>query len=161
MTRDYELMYIVRPDLDDDGVRGAVESVDRLITGLGGETVKTSMWGKRRLAYEVGHLRDGHYVLSNVRLDGARVAELRRALAIHDTVFRNLLVLQEGEVAADSEEEGETPAGDSATPAAEPAAAAPTAAAEASAEEENDADEEEPEAVAAGIEGGAADEEGE
>lgn len=95
MVRDYELMYIVRPDLDDEGLRTATESVGALVRGLGGEISKTSIWGRRRLAYEIDHLRDGHYVLAQVRLDGSRVTELERALAIHDTVFRHLLVRRE------------------------------------------------------------------
>ena len=95
MVRDYELMYIVRPDADDDALRAAVESVRTLVEGQGGEVRKTTMWGKRRLAYEVKHLRDGHYVIVEMRLDGARVANVERALRIHDSVFRHLLVVQE------------------------------------------------------------------
>lgn len=95
MVRDYELMYIVRPDVDDDGLRAAVDSVRSLVEGQGGEVTKTTMWGKRRLAYEVQHLRDGHYVIVEMRLDGAKVAPVERALRIHDQVFRHLLVVQE------------------------------------------------------------------
>jgi small subunit ribosomal protein S6 len=98
MLRDYELMYIVRPELDDDAVRGTVKSVRGLIEAQGGDVVKTTLWGKRRLAYEVQHLRDGHYVLVVLHLDTAKVASVARALRIHDTVFRHLLVLHEGEM---------------------------------------------------------------
>jgi small subunit ribosomal protein S6 len=92
VVRDYELMYIVRPDLDDEALRTTTESVETLIRGLGGTVGKTTMWGKRRLAYEVDRLRDGHYVITLLQLDGARVTDLERALQIHDTVFRHLLV---------------------------------------------------------------------
>jgi small subunit ribosomal protein S6 len=101
MVRDYELMYIVRPDLDEESLKVTTDSVEGLIRGLGGEIEKTTMWGKRRLAYEVKHLRDGHYVISYIRLDGERVAQVERALRIHDTVFRHLLVVRES--AADLE----------------------------------------------------------
>jgi small subunit ribosomal protein S6 len=114
MVRDYELMYIVRPDVDDDGLRAAVDSVKSLVEGQGGEVRKTTMWGKRRLAYEVKHLRDGHYVIAELRLDGSKVAEVERALRIHDSVFRHLLVIQE--VPSPEGEEGEVPA-DGAMPA--------------------------------------------
>jgi len=96
MVRDYELMYIVRPELDDEGLQGAADSVARLITGAGGTVVRTTNWGRRRLAYEVDHLRDGHYMLLHIRLDGSRVRDVERALAIHETVFRHLLVVREG-----------------------------------------------------------------
>ena len=92
MVRDYELMYIVRPDLDDEALHTVTESVDALIAGLGGSVGKTTLWGKRRLAYEVDRLRDGHYVITLLQLDGERVTDLERALTIHDTVFRHLLV---------------------------------------------------------------------
>jgi small subunit ribosomal protein S6 len=110
MVRDYELMYIVRPDVDEDGLRVTVDSVKSLIEGQGGEVTKTTMWGKRRLAYEVKHLRDGHYVIVEMRLDGTKVAAVERALRIHDAVFRHLLVVQE---APSSDDEGlEMPNGD-------------------------------------------------
>ena len=96
MVRDYELMYIVRPELEDDAVRVAVKSVRTLIESLGGEVIKTTLWGKRRLAYEVRRLREGHYVLVVFHLDGGKIAEIERALRIHDTVFRHLVVVHEG-----------------------------------------------------------------
>jgi small subunit ribosomal protein S6 len=95
VVRDYELMYIVRPDLDEEALKGAADSVETLVRSQGGEIEKTTMWGKRRLAYEVKHLRDGHYVISYIRLDGTKVAEVERALRIHETVFRHLLVARD------------------------------------------------------------------
>ncbi len=96
MVRDYELMYIARPDLDDEGLQAAADSVDQLVTAAGGTVVRTTNWGRRRLAYEVDHLRDGNYMLLHVRLDGEKVRDVERALAIHETVFRHLLVVREG-----------------------------------------------------------------
>lgn len=142
MTRDYELMYIARPELDDDGVRAAVRTVRGMIEAQRGEVVKTTLWGKRRLAYEVGRLRDGHYVLVVFRMDGAGVAPLERALRIDETVFRHLLVLHEGEMPEPDGEieevhvEGVPPSGE----AEEPIVATPSATAE---EDEDDGDLEE------------------
>ena len=131
MVRDYELMYIVRPELDDEALRTATESVDTLIRGLGGTVGKTTMWGKRRLAYEVDRLRDGHYVITLLQLDGTKVADLERALQIHDTVFRHLLVrgdetvpaAEDGAVPEPGDEDGAVPEpgdGDPVTEAALP-----------------------------------------
>jgi len=113
MVRDYELMYIARPELDDEGLQGAVDSVERLVGAAGGTVVRTTNWGRRRLAYEVDHLRDGHYMLLHLRMDGARVAGLERSLAIHETVFRHLLVLREA--GDESEPESSVAAGADAT----------------------------------------------
>jgi hypothetical protein len=66
------------------------------------------MWGKRRLAYEVDRLRDGHYVITLLQLDGTKVADLERALQIHDTVFRHLLV--RGDETVPAAEDGAVPA---------------------------------------------------
>jgi small subunit ribosomal protein S6 len=84
LLREYELMYVVRPDLDEDGLRGAVEAVQGLVEGQGGEVLTTTPWGKRRLAYEIAGLRDGHYVIVEFRGDGSNVKELERALRISD-----------------------------------------------------------------------------
>lgn len=96
MVRDYELMYIIRPELDDEAMQASMDSVGALIEGYGGQVTKITPWGKRRLAFEVKHLRDGHYVLTKLKLDGDRVTDLERTLRISDTVFRHLLVLDEG-----------------------------------------------------------------
>jgi len=117
VVRDYELMYIVRPELDDEALRTTTESVDTLIRGLGGTVGKTTMWGKRRLAYEVDRLRDGHYVITVLQLDGARVADLERALQIHDTVFRHLLV--RGDETVSAAEVGAEPESGDGVPVAE------------------------------------------
>jgi small subunit ribosomal protein S6 len=150
MVRDYELMYIVRPDVDEDGLRAAVDSVKGLIEAQGGEVTRTTMWGKRRLAYEVKHLRDGHYVIVEMHLDGGKVAPLERLLRIHDTVFRHLLVVQEVPSAATDGEiegalDGEGEPGGTATPRSEAPAPAPEPAADDDADPDADADEDEDE----------------
>src|ERR1700676_1284634 len=96
MVRDYELMYIVRPELEDDAVRVAVKSVRSLIESHEGEVVKTTLWGKRRLAYEVEVLRAGPCVVVVLHLGGGTVGEIERALLIPDTGFRHLIVVHEG-----------------------------------------------------------------
>jgi small subunit ribosomal protein S6 len=110
MVRDYELMYIVRPELDDEGLQAATESVEQLIGSVGGSVVRSTSWGRRRLAYEVDHLRDGHYMLLHLRVDGSRVAEIERALTIHETVFRHLLVLHEAGAEVDAVDPDTVPA---------------------------------------------------
>lgn len=92
MLRDYEILYIVRPDLEEEQLNEAVAQVNRLIENLGGNTLKTDVWGRRRLAYEVRHLREGQYVLTDFRIEPARVPEMEATLKISDTVFRHLVV---------------------------------------------------------------------
>ncbi len=154
MVRDYELMYIARPDLDDEGLQGAADSVGQLITGAGGTVVRTANWGRRRLAYEVDHLRDGHYMLLHIRLDGERVRDIERALAIHETVFRHLLVVREG--GDDDEPDAAEDSAPDATAAGEAAVARPTVVAAAGDDDDDDDkeadDDDEPAALVAATE---------
>ena len=91
----YELMYIVKPDLDDQAVQQEIEKVGHLIETNGGQVKKVTPWGKRRLAYTVKDNREGHYVVAEFDLDQAKVQEVERVLKISDTVFRHLLVRQD------------------------------------------------------------------
>lgn len=92
MLRDYEILYIVRPELDEERLNEAIATVNRLIENLGGKSQKTDIWGRRRLAYEVRHLREGQYVLTDFQVEPARVPEMETTLKISETVFRHLIV---------------------------------------------------------------------
>ena len=124
MQRDYELMYVVRPDLDEDGLRSAVEAVQGLVEGQGAEVLTTTPWGKRRLAYEIAGLRDGHYVIVEFRGDGSKVTELERALRINDHVIRHMITIavpkppeDEAKEVRRADREGAAEDGDEAVPA--------------------------------------------
>ena len=88
----YELMFIVRPELDEEQVGSATDKVHQLVVANGGNVTKTASWGKRRLAYQVGHYKEGYYVVSNFEVEPDKIVELERVLKISDTVFRHLLV---------------------------------------------------------------------
>ena len=90
--RDYEVLYIVRADLDDDKVQDVVKRVNALIERSGGAPERTNIWGKRKLAYEVKHQKDGSYVLQDFRIDQGRIPELEAALKITEEVLRHLIV---------------------------------------------------------------------
>ena len=90
--RDYEILYIVRPDLDDDKVQDVVKRVNSLIGRSGGSTAQTSVWGKRKLAYEVKHQKEGSYILQDFAIEPDRVPELEAALKITEEVLRHLIV---------------------------------------------------------------------
>ena len=90
--RDYEVLYIVRADFDDDKVQDAVKRVNTLVERSGGTADRTNLWGKRKLAYEVKHQKEGSYVLQDFKLDPDRVPELEAALKITEEVLRHLIV---------------------------------------------------------------------
>ena len=92
MLRDYEILFIVRPELDEEQMNASVETVTTLVKNLGGIAEAPNVWGKRRLAYEVAHLREGYYVLTDFQLEPARVPELEATVKISETIFRHLVV---------------------------------------------------------------------
>lgn len=94
--RAYETMYIIRPEYDEEKVQSVVEKYSTLIQNNGGELVKVDLWGKRRLAYEIDKIREGHYVLVKFKGEPETPAELERIFKISDDVIRYLIV-KEGE----------------------------------------------------------------
>ena len=90
--RDYEMMFILNPMLDEEATKAAMDKVGTLVTGNGGEVSKLDPWGKRRLAYPIKHFRDGQYVLMHFKMDPAAIVQLERTLQITDDVLRDLIV---------------------------------------------------------------------
>jgi small subunit ribosomal protein S6 len=90
--RDYEVLYIVRADLEDDKVQDIVKRVNTLIEKAGGSLERTNVWGKRKLAYEVKHQKEGSYVLQDFRIGQDHIPELEAQLKITEDVLRHLIV---------------------------------------------------------------------
>jgi small subunit ribosomal protein S6 len=90
--RDYELMVVLTPDLDDQGVEETTERVRSLVTTRGGEVTDLQPWGRRRLAYPITKFRDGFYAVAKLKLDPTAAAPLERSLQLNETVIRHLLV---------------------------------------------------------------------
>lgn len=93
--RDYELMYIVRPNLADDEIAPVVERVTNYIATLGGQVKdvnQTAPWGRRRMAYNIENFQDGYYVVTNLLLDPTQSSELERSLRLSDDILRHILV---------------------------------------------------------------------
>ncbi|NMO94198.1 30S ribosomal protein S6 [Paenibacillus lemnae] len=88
--RKYEVMYIIRPDIEQEAVQAAVEKFQGIISN-GGEITKHDVMGKRRLAYEIKKFRDGVFVLVNFSAEPAVVNELERIMKISDEVIRYLI----------------------------------------------------------------------
>ena len=90
--RQYELMYILDPTLDEDASQALVGKIEGFIKDQGIEIESTEPWGKRRLAYRIAGHWDGNYVLSNLKCGPDSVAEMERRLRVTDGVLRFLTV---------------------------------------------------------------------
>lgn len=93
--RRYELMLLLRPDLEDDKLQSAVERVTRAIVNAGGSLSKVSPWGKRRLAYEISHFREASYFLIHFDIEPAQVRGIERGLLISEEILRHLVIVLE------------------------------------------------------------------
>ncbi|MCY9375018.1 MULTISPECIES: 30S ribosomal protein S6 [Bacillus] len=93
--RKYEIMYIIRPNIDDESKKAVIERFNDVLTSNGAEITGTKDWGKRRLAYEINDFRDGFYQIVNVQSDAAAVQEFDRLAKISDDIIRHIVVKEE------------------------------------------------------------------
>ena len=91
-VRQYELIYILPPDTSEDQAAELHTQVEAIVSRLHGQTEKTENWGRRRLAYEIGHYKEGVYVLEVINGSGELMKELDRRLKVMDQVIRHMIV---------------------------------------------------------------------
>ena len=92
ILRDYELVMIVVPNLDDEGVAALNERVAGWISASNGTVTKTNVWGRRHLAYAIAKHTDGIYVQVDFQAPPATQRELERNLRLDEQVFRHLVI---------------------------------------------------------------------
>jgi small subunit ribosomal protein S6 len=90
--RDYELMIVLSPELDEAGVDATTERLSTQIGGRGGEVVDVQKWGRRRLAYPIERHRDGFYAVAKLKIAPETAEPLERSLRLNESVIRHLLV---------------------------------------------------------------------
>ena len=90
--REYELVFIVNPDLDENALNEAINRVKGWITDANGEVSKVDLWGKRKLAYAIRKQTEGYYVLLNIAMLPQVGATLERNLRFLEPVLRFLLI---------------------------------------------------------------------
>lgn len=103
--RNYETLYIVRPELSEEEQQAVAQKFADIVTQAGGEVIKLDIWGKRRLAYEVKKLREGIYILMQFRGESQVAQEVERVLKITDEVIRQLVVRLEDDLPMGEEEQ--------------------------------------------------------
>jgi len=91
-NRQYELVYIVRPEASDQEVADLHTQIEQIVQRFNGTFDKTENWGRRKLAYEIGHAREGTYVVETITGTGELMKEIDRRLRVTDTIIRHLTV---------------------------------------------------------------------
>ena len=92
MNRTYEIMFIVRPDVEEADLDKLIEGFQKNVTDGGGEVRSTEKMGRRRLAYTVRKFNDGFYVLLTIVAEGALIAEIERRLRVSEPVIKFITV---------------------------------------------------------------------
>lgn len=93
--RAYEILYVIRPDIEEDAKQALVERFDSILTDNGGEIVESKEWGKRRLAYEINDYKDGFYQIITVKADETATNEFDRLAKITGDIIRHIIVRDE------------------------------------------------------------------
>jgi small subunit ribosomal protein S6 len=92
MSRVYEVMFIIRPDVDDDEAEKLITNFSSTVTTGGGVVKSVEKLGRRKLAYMVRRFNDGNYVLLTIEAGGPVVLELERRLRVTEPVIKFITV---------------------------------------------------------------------
>jgi small subunit ribosomal protein S6 len=93
--RNYELVCIAHPDLDENAFKAVVEKVSGWVTESGGTVDKVDVWGRRRMAYHINKQREGQYVLLHLNMAPTATADLERNIRFQETIMRSMLTVVE------------------------------------------------------------------
>ncbi|MFD1706059.1 30S ribosomal protein S6 [Siminovitchia sediminis] len=93
--RKYEIMYIIRPNIEEEAKQALIERFDNVLTSQGAEIIESKDWGKRRLAYEIEDFREGFYHLIQTNANPEAVQEFDRLVKINDDIIRHIVVKEE------------------------------------------------------------------
>ncbi|MFC3419298.1 30S ribosomal protein S6 [Salinicoccus hispanicus] len=91
----YEILYVIRPDVEEDAKKALTERFDNVLTSQGAEIVESKEWGKRRLAYEINDFKEGFYHIVKVNADVEATSEFDRLAKINNEIIRHIIVVDE------------------------------------------------------------------
>ncbi len=89
----YEIMYIVRANLDQESTKKVIADVNAIFTNNGSEVLEMKEWGLRELAYEIERARKGYYVWALVNATPVAISEFNRILGYSEDVIRFMAVV--------------------------------------------------------------------
>jgi len=91
-VRQYELVFIVHPDLDDDALNEVIAQVSSWISDEDGEITNTELWGKRKLAYPIRKQTEGYYVIMQTKMTMTADSQLERNFQLLEPVMRYSII---------------------------------------------------------------------
>ncbi|WP_436884690.1 30S ribosomal protein S6 [Staphylococcus gallinarum] len=94
--RTYEVMYIVRPNIEEDAKKAVVERFNGILATNGSEVLETKDWGKRRLAYEINDFTEGYYNIVRIQTENSEATdEFQRLAKINDDIIRFIVIRED------------------------------------------------------------------
>ncbi len=105
----YDLVYIVKPDLDSEAIDAVVGRATQRLLDQGASIEHTESWGKRRMAYPIQRYREGHYVFLRFSVPGDRIPEIKRGLKIVEGLLRTSITVAIGPIAPPKPQAQPTP----------------------------------------------------
>ncbi len=97
--RNYELLSIIKPNIDSEEFDKLVAKIEDAIVALDGKVTSTDKMGRKKLSYDIKDFRDGYFVVHNFEMDPAQVAKFNRQLRLNENVLR-IMLLETSEVKA-------------------------------------------------------------
>ena len=94
--RTYEIMYVVRPNIEEDAKKAVVERFNGILASEGSEVLEENDWGKRRLAYEIEDFKEGFYFIVRIKTDNNKATdEFQRLAKINDDIIRYIVIRED------------------------------------------------------------------
>ena len=94
--RTYEIMYIVRPNIEEEAKKAFVERFNGILASEGSEVLEEKDWGKRRLAYEINDFKEGFYNIVRIKTDNNKSTdEFQRLAKINDDIIRYIVIRED------------------------------------------------------------------
>ena len=94
--RTYEIMYVVRPNIEEDAKKAVVERFNGILASEGSEVLEEKDWGKRRLAYEIEDFKEGFYFIVRIKTDNNKATdEFQRLAKINDDIIRYIVIRED------------------------------------------------------------------
>jgi small subunit ribosomal protein S6 len=118
VRRDYEIGYILNPEVNEEQTRAILERIEQIVANYDGQVLKVNQWGRRKLAYPIEHHRDGFYVFIDTILTPETVTELDRTLKVSEEVLRHLIKRRDPKTVQKEREARAAAAATASTPAA-------------------------------------------
>ncbi len=93
--RKYEVMYIIRPTVEQEARKALIEELNKVLVDRGAVDLTVDEWGMRDLAYEIADFKKGYYVVIAVKANVEATAELDRVMKIKEDILRHIIISRE------------------------------------------------------------------